>query len=211
LNFYFRSCKAVIFDLDGVLIDSYDSWFHLFNDILQGAGKRRLSRAEFHTTWGQGPEADRAKFLPDWKLQDLLALYDQRFPDYTSFSKKISGSEECLTRLRSLLIKIVVASNSPAAVVHSSLHVAGLHSFVDIAIGSDQVANEKPAPDMILKALETLKATAPEVCYIGDSLFDRQAANAAGVFFVGYQREGDLSVRTLREFRSLFETGDEHK
>jgi HAD superfamily hydrolase (TIGR01509 family) len=204
--FSFRSCKAVIFDLDGVLVDSYDSWFHLLNDVLQQAGKRRLTREEFHKTWGQGPEADREEFLPEWKLEDLLALYDRRFPEYTRFTRSISGSRDCLIQLRSMKVKVGVASNSPTNVVRASLRAADLQNLVDVAIGSDQVENEKPAPDMILKALDVLKLEKQDVCYIGDSIFDQRAAGAAGVFFVGFCREGDFSIQTLEEFTRLFET-----
>jgi HAD superfamily hydrolase (TIGR01509 family) len=198
-----KSFEAVLFDLDGVLVDSYDCWFRLLNDILQEDGKHPLTQAEFHKTWGQGPEADRQEFLSHWSLKDLIAVYDRRFPDYTKWARPIEGSKECLLKLQSLNQKIGVASNSPTAVVRALLKSADLLDLVPVAIGSDQVVNEKPAPDLLLKALEVLETSPENACYIGDSIFDEKAARAAGIFFVGFQREGDVSVENFEQLISF--------
>lgn len=200
---FLTSCKAVVFDLDGVLVDSYDCWFRLVNDILTESGKQPLTPQEFHKTWGQGPEADRKEFLSDWTLQDLVALYDRRFPEYTKWAKPESGSKNCLIKLSSLQKKLGVASNSPTGVVRALLTAAGLNSIPQVVIGSDQVAEEKPAPDLLLKALQMLEMNRDDICYVGDSIFDEQAARAAGIFFVGYKRPGDISVQSFEEFAAL--------
>jgi HAD superfamily hydrolase (TIGR01509 family) len=194
-----KSFQAFLFDLDGVLVDSYACWFRLVNDILQEDGKRPLTPEEFHKTWGQGPEADRQEFLSHWSLKDLIAVYDRRFPDYTKWAKPIEGSKECLLKLRSLKKKIGVASNSPTGVVHALLSASNLSDLCDVVIGSDQVVNEKPAPDLLFKALELLKLNRDAACYVGDSIFDEQAARAARIFFVGYKRAGDISIQNLVE------------
>ena len=199
-----KSFDAIVFDLDGVLVDSYECWFRLLNDILLEDGKRPLTQGEFHKTWGQGPEADRQEFLSHWSLKDLIAVYDRRFPDYTKWAKPIEGSKECLLKLRSLKKRIGVASNSPTGVVHALLKASGLYDFPDVVIGSDQVVNEKPAPDLLFKAVELLKLNREDACYIGDSIFDEQAAAAAGMFFVGYKRKGNVSVQNFEELIALF-------
>ena len=173
------------------------------NDILIEDGKPALTPEEFHRTWGQGPEADRREFLSHHSLQELIDLYDRRFPDYTKWATPIPGSKECLLKLRSLNKKIAVASNSPSAVVRSLLKAADLEILIDFAIGSDQVPNEKPAPDLLLKSLEILNLKREQACYIGDSIFDEQAARAARIFLVGFKREGDLSVQDFEAFMTL--------
>jgi len=59
-----RMLRAVLFDLDGVLVDSYEVWFHLMN---AAAGELRypaISRELFQTTWGQGVQADIKNYYP---------------------------------------------------------------------------------------------------------------------------------------------------
>ena len=197
------SCKAVLFDLDGVLVDSYDCWFHLVNDLLTEQGKRALSKLEFDQTWGQAPDADREELFPEWSLQDLMDCYDRRFPDYVKWSKPEPGSVEFLQKLRLSQKKVAVASNSPTVVVELLLQNAGARDFVDLAIGVDQVEKGKPEPDLLLKALQRLKLDRKKVCYVGDSVFDEQAAKAAGIFFVGYKRPGDISVQSFEQLADL--------
>jgi HAD superfamily hydrolase (TIGR01549 family) len=203
-NSFLRSCKAVLFDLDGVLVDSYDCWFHLLQDAMREQGKIPVSLDEFNSRWGQGPEADRDVFFPEWTLEELMAFYERRFRQYTRYSKQESGSENILKQLQSLDKKIAIASNSPTAVVYDLLKQARLGSYPDAVIGADQVKESKPAPDLLLKALEVLRLTKQEVCYVGDSIYDAQAAEAADIFFVGYKRHGEISVRNFDELAELF-------
>jgi len=198
-----RSYNAVIFDLDGVLVDSYDCWFRLVNDLLTEQEKRPLSKQEFDKTWGQAPDVDRENLFPEWSLQELMDHYDQRFPAYVRWSRAEPGSRAFLQKIRTLGKKTAVASNSPTVVVDLLLGCAGLQDLVDFAIGVDQVENGKPEPDLLLKALECLQLKRTQVCYIGDSIFDEQAAKASGIFFVGYNRTGDISVRNFEELSEL--------
>jgi len=68
---------------------------------------------------------------------------------------------------------------------------------------ADQVPRAKPAPDVVLHALSKLQLDASQAWMVGDSRFDREAAGAAGVFFVGYTIDGDRRVASLPEILSL--------
>jgi len=203
-NSFLRSCKAVLFDLDGVLVDSYDCWFHLLQDAMREQGEKPVSLEEFDGRWGQGPEADREVFFPEWSLEELMAFYEKRFGEYTRWAKSEPGSEMILKHLQSRNQKIEVASNSPTSVVNDLLKYVGLEKYPDAVIGVEQVKESKPAPDLLLKALEVLGLTKQEVCYVGDSTYDAQAAKAAGIFFVGYKRPGQISVKNFQELAELF-------
>ena len=202
-DFSLRSCKAVLFDLDGVLVDSYDCWFHLLRDAMHDQKKRPVTLAEFDALWGQGPEADSEAFFPEWSLTDLMAYYEKRFPDYTRWSRKEPGSDLLLKHLRQSQKMIAVASNSPTAIVRDLLIHAGLEKYPDALIGADQVAQSKPAPDMLFKALEVLSINREEACYVGDSIYDAKAAEAAGILFVGFKRPGQVSVQNMTELLTL--------
>ena len=203
-NSFLRSCKAVLFDLDGVLVDSYDCWFHLLQDAMREQGKIPVSLDEFNSRWGQGSEADREVFFPEWSLDQLNAFYEKRFGDYTRWAKPEPGSEKILKHLQSRDIRIAIASNSPTGVVNDLLKHAGLENYPDAVIGADQVKESKPAPDLLLKAVEVLRIAKQEACYVGDSIYDAQAAEAAGIFFVGYKRQGEISVENFDELAELF-------
>ena len=157
-------------------------------------GKTPVTLEEFDERWGQGVEADRDIFFPEWTLDELGAFYERRFPQYTRWARTESGSELLLQRLKNAGKKIAVASNSPTAIVRDLLDNAGLLQYPDAIIGAEQVKESKPAPDLLFKSLEVLALKKSDVCYIGDSIYDAKAAEAAGIFFVGFKREGDISV-----------------
>ncbi len=202
-NSFLRSCRAILFDLDGVLVGSYDCWFRLLQDAMREQGKTPVSLEEFDSRWGQGPEEDRDAFFPEWSLEELMAFYETRFGDYTRWAKLEPGSEMFLKHIQSRNKKIGVASNSPTAIVNDLLKHAGLMNYPDAVIGVDQVRESKPAPDLLLKTLEVLSLSKKEVCYVGDSIYDAEAAEAAGILFVGYKRPGEISVQSFDELAKL--------
>ncbi len=203
-NSFLRSCKAILFDLDGVLVDSYDCWFRLLQDAMREQGKTPVSLEEFDSRWGQGPEEDREVFFPEWSLEEVMAFYEKRFGEYIRWAKQEPGSEMILKYLQNQNRKIAIASNSPTSVVKDLLKQARLEHYPDASIGVDQVKESKPAPDLLWKALDLLSLTKQEVCYVGDSIYDAEAAKAAGIFFVGYKRPGQVSVKNFDEFAELF-------
>lgn len=203
-NSFLRSCKAVLFDLDGVLVDSYDCWFRLVQDGMREQGKIPVSLEEFDRRWGQGPEEDQEVFFPEWSLEEVMAFYEQRFGEYIRWAKQEPGSDRILKHLQSRDVKIAIASNSPTAVVNELLKHGGLESYPNAVIGADQVRQSKPAPDLLLRAIDVLHLTRQEVCYVGDSIYDVQAAEAAGILFVGYKRAGQIRVNDFQELERLF-------
>ena len=163
-------------------------------------GKVPVTLEEFDSRWGQGPEADQEVFFPEMTVDELIRFYEKRFPEYTRWVQSEPGADEALQKIRAAGKRIGVASNSPTAIVEDLLKQAGLRSYVDVVIGTDQVRESKPAPDLLFKAMELLRVNNDEVCYVGDSIYDARAAEGAGIFFVGYKREGDLSVKSFEEF-----------
>lgn len=197
--------RAIIFDLDGVLVDSYGCWRSLVNEGLALHGRGPLTKEEFDASWGQGVDADQQMFFPSWNVEEVIHFYNQRFVEHARWVREEDGASAVLPRLKERGLKLGVASNSPTEVVHLLLAEARLLDFFDCIVGVDQVMQGKPAPDMVLRALSLLRMTADQTCYVGDSIFDEQAAFAARVFFVGYKRSGQSRIEALDELISLVE------
>lgn len=188
-----------VFDLDGVLVNSYMSWFHLINEGLRLQNYPQISEPQFHETWGQGIEADQKAFFPDWSLQQIIDFYNTHFPNFSQYVKHEPEALFTLSELKAAGKRIAVASNSPAEIVRELLSQRNMISYVHAYVGADEVKSSKPAPDLLFRALEKLSLLTSETCYIGDSPFDEEAARAAKIFFIGYKREGEITIKTLSE------------
>jgi HAD superfamily hydrolase (TIGR01509 family) len=192
-------CRLVAFDLDGVLVDSFDCWWKLLNDTLEAQGTKPLTREEFSECWGQDVEADRRRFFPEWTVDQLIDHYTREFRRYVEWVQPMPGAKEVLDSLKRAGKGIAVASNSPMEMVERLLELASLRVHVDWAAGVDLVPNGKPEPDLIEYVLRAAGVAREDACYVGDSDYDAGAARAAGVHFIGFRRPGDGRIESLGE------------
>jgi phosphoglycolate phosphatase len=107
-----------------------------------------------------------------------------RFMDYYSahlvdFTKPYAGVPETLSALH-LYTKAVI-SNKREALSKRVLQELGLSRYFEVVLGSDSVAEKKPSPEPVLKAMEMLSCSASETVIVGDSTYDIEAGKAAGI------------------------------
>ena len=202
-----RSARAVLFDLDGVLIDSYEVWFHLLGSIAADFGYPAISRAVFQSGWGQGIEADVRRFFPRHSVAELERLYAERFPAHLRHLAVAEGVPAVFAALRRRGIGSAVITNTPAEVARPLLARAA--ATPDVLVGGTDVARPKPAPDMVLHACARLGVEPPSAWVVGDTAFDREAAQQAGARFAGLGIEGELSLARLTDLLPLLEGGRE--
>jgi phosphoglycolate phosphatase len=195
--------RLAAFDLDGVLVDSFECWWRLLNATLTLRGQPTLTRDEFDACWGQDVEADRRRFFPDWTVEELIAHYNHEFPRFVEWIREEPGAAEVLAGLKRAGFTVAVASNSPTEMVERLLQLASLRVYVDHAAGVDLVAHGKPEPDLIEHVRLAAGVPREAVCFVGDSEYDARAARAAGVVFVGFRRSGDRRIESLRELPEL--------
>lgn len=172
--------KAILFDLDGVLVDSYEVWFHLLNAVAAKHRYALITREQYQNSWGQGLEVDVKLYYTRHTVEQLRAEYDVMYPDYLHYMKVMDGAA---ATLQSIALPKAVITNSPGSLARKALSVAKLDGYLTTIVGSDEVPHSKPAPDGILEACRRLGVAPRETIMIGDSRFDEGAAKAAGCDF----------------------------
>ena len=180
--------QLVIFDCDGVLVDSERIAVRLEVGILAGLGMP-LSESEIVERFvGRSPSVMRqavedhlGRPLPaDWNSQ-FQHLYDEA---YAAELRPVDGIEEALD---AIAVPTCVASSSEPGSLRHKLELTGLYDrFAGRIFSASQVRNGKPAPDLFLLAAERM-GVAPEACaVVEDSRFGVEAARAAGMDVFGY-------------------------
>lgn len=189
--------RAVLFDMDGVLVKSEEVWFR----VVEAAGLRfrgrPITRDEFFPTFGQGTAADIPVFGLTVSVTELDAFYAAEFVKHLDAMWVNPDAKPLLTALRSGGVKTALATNTVGPLAEKILARADLSGLFDSLGTSDRVANAKPAPDILQLALRELALAPTDAVMVGDSRFDRQAAKSAGVRFVGLGIDGDARLEQL--------------
>ncbi|KOY55806.1 phosphoglycolate phosphatase [Streptomyces sp. XY332] len=171
--------RGVIFDLDGVIVDSFavmEEAFAIAYKEVVGEGRAPFEEYRRH----------QGRYFPD--IMRIMGLPLEMEEPFVRESYRLAhqvpvfeGITELLATLRSRRFKLAVATGKSGPRARSLLEQLGLLHFFDHVIGSDEVAHPKPAPDIVVRALELLELPAEEAIMIGDAPTDIASAHGAGV------------------------------
>jgi HAD superfamily hydrolase (TIGR01509 family) len=205
--------KAVIFDLDGVLIDSEPLHALADNQLLVESGIG-VPETYFDRFVGWTNKAMWEEIKKDYniassteelmKLQLPLKLKLLHDGDY----KPVSGIIELLERIKKVEIPMAIASSSPLQFIQEVLEKIGLRNYFAICLSGEQVVLSKPEPDIFLKVAELLNVKPHECLVIEDSASGIIAAKRAGMRCIGYKNtnsgnqdlsKADLIVNKIEE------------
>lgn len=185
------SYKAVVFDLDGTLLDTLDDLADSMNAVLTRAGFPTHPTEAYKTFVGDGmhmlaertlPPERRTEELAAKMLAGMRAQYADHWADKTT---PYDGIADMLTALLAREIKLSVLSNKDDG--FTKLCVAkflGEYDF-DIIQGISDDCPPKPNPKGANKITETLGISTADILYLGDTDTDMKTANAAGMYPVG--------------------------
>lgn len=189
--------RAVLFDMDGVLVKSEEVWFR----VVEAAGVRfrgrAITREEFFPTFGQGTAADIPVFGLSCTVAELDAFYVDQFVRHLDAMWVNPDARPLLEQLRNAGVRRALVTNTVAPLAVQILARAGLDGLFESLGTADRVAHAKPAPDLVQLALAELGVAPTDAWMVGDSKYDRQAARSAGVFFVGLGLDGDRRIDRL--------------
>ncbi len=200
----YTTVKAVIFDLDGVLVDTaiyhFQAWHRLADNLgysfsiidnEQLKGVSRIESLELILKWAgvEKSEAEKANLLV-LKNQWYLELIEQLNPDHL-----LSGSLELLKRLQQKGIKIGLGSASKNAM--GILVKTGIITYFDALIDGNIVQLSKPNPEVFLKGAEVLEIVPAHCLVLEDAQAGIDAARAAGMQVIGIGLEEHLKGADL--------------
>jgi phosphoglycolate phosphatase len=181
--------KAILFDLDGTLIDSAPDITSAVNELLDRRGLPPLTLPQVKSMIGNGVEklVERA-FAASSRPLSKIGLEEANramAPIYrrhtTLLTRLMPGAAEALARLHVAGVLMGVATNKPQLATREILQHFRLAERLGAIVGGDAVTRKKPAPDALLLALEQLRAEPHEALMVGDSITDVEAARAAGL------------------------------
>ena len=185
----------VIFDCDGVLVDTEPTTNRIISDSLSELGLT-VAPDQVHAMFAGGTmqsvadeAASRGATIPPLWIE---GIYEQVFAALREHAPVIPGVIALLDRLEDAGIAIAVASNGPMAKMEISLGPSGLWDRLAGRIYSGHDFGPKPAPDMLLHAMIRQGASAARTVMIDDMPAGWRAAEAAGVRALAYVADGGL-------------------
>ena len=189
------SPSAILFDMDGVLVDSLDAWWKALNQALKKFGYNEISRSEFiKRYWGH----DLFDNLKAMSLPLEVGLFCNKvYSSYIDDVKIYPEAKGVLKRLSSY--KKSVITNTPRDSAIRILDKFDIRQFFEFVLTSDDVNRSKPDPEIVLKSCELLNVNPEDVVLVGDTKSDVAAGRSAGCKVVGIKVEADVTIECISE------------
>ena len=182
--------RAVIFDVDGTLVDSVDQHARAWQDVFAEFG-HEIELPAIRSQIGKGGDQLLPVFLSQAEIDEKGEAIQQRradilkaryLPTITAFPRV----RDLLEKLRGLGMTIVLASSAKKDELQTYKKIAHIEDMIDVETTSDDAERSKPHPDIFHAALKRLGDMVPEdIIVIGDSPYDAQAAKKAGLATIG--------------------------
>ncbi len=195
--------KAVIFDLDGTLVNAYPAVARSVNYTLGSLGFAPRSHREIKRSVGGGDRKLMVHFVGEELAGKAIAIYR---PHHTR-ALKVKGAVKLLPGALGILkflkgkgYKLAIASNRPTKFTRIILKVSGVLPFFDVVLCADRAEKPKPYPDILWAIAKRLSLGAQEVLYVGDMTIDVNCAHRAGVRMVAVAT-GSSSKKELKDLK----------
>ncbi|MFH1448051.1 MAG: HAD-IA family hydrolase [Candidatus Micrarchaeota archaeon] len=174
--------KAVLFDMDGVIVYSKDSTRACFEILLKEFGFELPKEKEYIVYMGGNDREIISALLPgvDDETLEQMVKRASEITENLKYLKLNPGVEEALETL-SKRFKLAIVSNDNRSSLERKLGMFNITDYFSAIISENDVERVKPDPQPLLKAMELLGVTREEAVYIGDNEVDKEAGEAAGV------------------------------
>lgn len=189
--------RAVIFDMDGVIVDTERFYFDQLDEMFRAAGMP-VSHGELCAAVGASYQ-DFQRNLVRWfamggvdlDAEEAEARYDAWAKDHPADYAALlnPGVRETVDALKGLGVRVALASSSPMDNIRHVLDVCGLSGAFELVVSGEQFHESKPNPEIYQHTLEALGLPAMSCCCIEDSVPGITAGKAAGLTVVAKREE----------------------
>ena len=203
--------RAIVFDMDGVLIDAKDWHYEAMNRALNHFGYN-ISRYDHLVTFDGLPTRKKLEMLtrehglpPSLHgfLNELKQIYTAEIVH--SRCKPLFQHEYAISRLRAEGMKLAVASNSIRASIELMMQKSNLRGYLEVIVSNQDVKVGKPDPEIYVKAMAMLGVSANETLVVEDNEHGIAAARAAGAHLMIVEEVTDVTLDNIKRHLKLAE------
>lgn len=216
--------KAMLFDLDGTLVETAPEIFDATNATLEECGYETVTQEQINSWIGHGTRALLIKalaFIHNQSIEEIEAgpILAGALPVFDKHYQRCCGTTsylyphviEVVKKLGAQGIKLAVVTNKESRYTDRVLAAHGLTELFDIVVSGDSFPVKKPDPTSILDCLEQWKVSADDALFVGDSSIDAATARNAGIdvwllpygYNMGEPIESANPDRVIQDFSEL--------
>lgn len=210
-----KKIKAVLFDMDGVLVEAKDWHYEAFNKALNVFGLP-ISRSEHLSLYDGLPTRKKLEMLTEKKglptqLHHFLNNLKQRYTTdiIVTHCRPVFNVEYALSRLHNEGYKIAVCSNSIRKSIEMMMEKSALLPYIDRIISNQDVSKGKPDPEMYLKAMQAFNLKPEECLILEDNENGIRAARASGANLLVIGEVSDTNYTNIRNKINAIEKSEE--
>jgi HAD superfamily hydrolase (TIGR01549 family) len=174
--------KYLIFDIDGTIIDTEKAVISSLQKLLKLETGIDYPADQLSFVLGI-PGSIALKQLNITDTEKACQKWNEYLKEFYSHIRVFPDLEEIIKHLHDLKIKTGIVTSKTKQELIDDFYPFGLHDYFDYIVCADDTSKHKPDPEPIVKCLEIAKASPSETIYIGDTSYDMQSAQSAGVDF----------------------------
>jgi HAD superfamily hydrolase (TIGR01549 family) len=200
--------KAVIYDLDGTLVDSHK--IHV-DSYLIPLNKRKIypKPEDILSSFGTFDYVIFRKFSPKSSEEEIRQMVRERkqiLIEEVNQTRRMPYSDEILQSLKGKT-KLALATGTFGEMTYKTLEMFGWKKYFDVIVVGEDVKKSRPDPEILNTALDKLKTDSDKAVYVGDSIYDVQCAKNANakVIALGNFKEADFTAKNLLEVKTILE------
>ena len=206
--------KLVLFDFDGTLADGFPGIAAAVNAVRESRGHHPVPLDHVKQFVGWGLDHLIKNVVPQTNVEEDIVLYRKHYAStMLTGTELLDGVLDVVNALHRHGIRQGVCSNKKRPYTEQLLEMLGIMPPIESVFGPDDVPRHKPAPDMLLAAMQHFGTQPSETLYIGDMIVDIQCAHAAGVpiwaiptgAMTASQLEAEKPTRLLNNLRDMLE------
>ena len=175
--------KCFIFDLDGTLVENMELIVRSVNFAVKDSVGKEFSRDELYPRFGATMEQIVSGLVPatekDRGVQRYHGFYREHFHE---LAYVYEGIPALVSRLRDEGIRMAICTGSDARMTNTTLELTGLEQQFPVVVTADDVKEEKPDPEGLIRALKLIHSSRKGALYLGDAVRDIEAAKRASIW-----------------------------